>query len=182
MRKCYTTDRMMVRLADPELPYMTADAFFHETVRCWNVMKSGVRRRFFARSFEKIWLDIQRENARKGEWYSYYLFEKRKPHTVIGTLSLSRIQYGNLCSGVLGYRIGGERQGEGFGTEAAKEGTRIGFEELSLHRMEADVMTENRASLRILEKCGYKKEGYFREYFRINGKWEDHIHMAAIRA
>ena len=71
---------------------------------------------------------------------------------------------------------------EGFGTEAAKEGTRIGFEELSLHRMEADVMTENRASLRILEKCGYKKEGYFREYFRINGKWEDHIHMAAIRA
>lgn len=61
---------------------------------------------------------------------------------MIGTLSLSRIQYGNLCSGVLGYRIGGERQGEGFGTEAAKEGTRIGFEELSLHRMEADVMTE----------------------------------------
>ena len=181
MRKCYTTDRMMVRLADPEFADMTAEFFFRNR----KMLERYEERRpeeFFCPEFQKIWLDIQRENARKGEWYSYYLFEKRKPHTVIGTLSLSRIQYGNFCSGVLGYRIGGERQGEGFGTEAAKEGTRIGFEELSLHRMEADVMTENRASLRILEKCGYKKEGYFREYFRINGKWEDHIHMAAIRA
>ena len=154
MRKCYTTDRMMVRLADPEFADMTAEFFFRNR----KMLERYEERRpeeFFCPEFQKIWLDIQRENARKGEWYSYYLFEKRKPHTVIGTLSLSRIQYGNLCSGVLGYRIGGERQGEGFGTEAAKEGTRIGFEELSLHRMEADVMTENRASLRILEICGY---------------------------
>ena len=181
MRKCYTTDRMMVRLADPEFADMTAEFFFRNR-KMLERYEERVRRSFFARSFKRSGWTSKGRTQEKGEWYSYYLFEKRKPHTVIGTLSLSRIQYGNLCSGVLGYRIGGERQGEGFGTEAAKEGTRIGFEELSLHRMEADVMTENRASLRILEKCGYKKEGYFREYFRINGKWEDHIHMAAIRA
>ena len=144
-------------------------------------MKSGVRRSFFARSFKRSGWTSKGRTQEKGSG-TPTISLKKENHTVIGTLSLSRIQYGNLCSGVLGYRIGGERQGEGFGTEAAKEGTRIGFEELSLHRMEADVMTENRASLRILEKCGYKKEGYFREYFRINGKWEDHIHMAAIRA
>ena len=42
-------------------------------------------------------------------------------------------------------------------------------------------MPENHASLRVLEKCGYEKEGYFREYLKINGEWEDHIHMAVIR-
>ncbi len=116
---------------------------------------------------QKIWLDIQRENARKGEWYSYYLFEKRKPHTVIGALSLSRIQYGNLCSGVLGYRIGGERQGEGFGTEAAKEGTRIGFEELSPSPDGSGCETENMGVFYgFWRNADTKKRGYFREYFR----------------
>ena len=100
---------------------------------------------------------------------------------MIGTLSLSQIQYGSLCSAVIGYRIDRLRQGEGLGTEAAREGTRIGFEELCLHRMEADVMPENLASLRVLAKCGYEKEGYFREYLNINGEWEDHIHFAALR-
>ena len=73
---------------------------------------------------------------------------------------------GTSAPGCLATASAENGKGEGFGTEAAKEGTRIGFEELSLHRMEADVMTENRASLRILEKCGYQKRGIFPGIFQ----------------
>ncbi len=78
MRKCYTTDRMMVRLADPEFADMTAEFFFRNR----KMLERYEERRpeeFFCPEFQKIWLDIQRENARKGEWYSYYLFEKENP-------------------------------------------------------------------------------------------------------
>ena len=171
---------MIIRMADPAFARMTAE-FFAENRESFEKYEEKRPEEFFLPEFQEIWLDIQREKAKKGEWYSFYLFEKGKPHKVVGTLSLSQIQYGSLCSGVIGYRIDRLRQGEGFGTEAVREGTRIGFEELRLHRMEADVMPENHASLRVLEKNAFVNEGFSPYYLKINGKWEDHIHMAVIR-
>ena len=51
------------------------------------------------------------------------------------------------------------------------------FQELRLHRIEANVMPRNRASLRVLEKNGFENEGLAKRYLQINGEWEDHIHM-----
>ena len=41
-------------------------------------------------------------------------------------------------------------------------------------------MPRNKASLRVLEKAGYREEGLARKYLNINGVWEDHIHMVRI--
>ena len=54
------------------------------------------------------------------------------------------------------------------------------FGPAALHRVEANVMPRNTASLRVLEKCGYRPEGLARRYLRINGVWEDHIHMVRL--
>ncbi|MEH7303188.1 GNAT family N-acetyltransferase, partial [Neobacillus drentensis] len=50
----------------------------------------------------------------------------------------------------------------------------LAFDELQLHRVQAAVMPRNIASKRILEKTGFKKEGYSPRYLKINGSWEDH--------
>lgn len=55
-----------------------------------------------------------------------------------------------------------------------------GFETLHLHRIEASVMPKNERSLRVLEKNGFEREGLAKKYLRINGVWEDHIHMVKI--
>lgn len=179
MRKRYSSARLVYRLSDPVFAKAAAE-FFERNRVCLEVSEDKKPEEFYLPAFQEIWLDMQREQAEKKEWYVFYIFEKRKPGRVIGTVSISGIQYGNLCSAKTGYRIDADYQGRGFGTEALKEATRIGFEELSLHRIEADVMPENKASVRVLEKCGYEKEGYLREYMRINGRWEDHIRMAAL--
>ena len=57
---------------------------------------------------------------------------------------------------------------------------RYAFEELKLHRIEANVMPRNAASLRILEKNDFVNEGLSKYYLRINGIWEDHIHMVKL--
>ena len=58
--------------------------------------------------------------------------------------------------------------------------TKFSFEELGLHRLEANVMPKNKASLRVLEKNQFVNEGISKYYLNINGVWEDHVHMVKI--
>ena len=49
------------------------------------------------------------------------------------------------------------------------------FGELNLHRIEAACIPSNTPSIRVLEKCGFCREGLARRYLCINGVWQDHL-------
>jgi ribosomal-protein-alanine N-acetyltransferase len=49
------------------------------------------------------------------------------------------------------------------------------FGELNLHRIEAACIPTNAPSIRVLEKCGFTREGLARRYLCINGVWQDHL-------
>jgi ribosomal-protein-alanine N-acetyltransferase len=51
------------------------------------------------------------------------------------------------------------------------------FGEYGLHRIEANIIPRNAASLRVAEKAGFLPEGIARKYLKIHGVWEDHVHM-----
>ena len=51
---------------------------------------------------------------------------------------------------------------------------------LRLHRIEAATMLSNVASIRVLESCGFTREGLARAYLKINGRWEDHLLYARV--
>ena len=65
-------------------------------------------------------------------------------------------------------------------TQAVRRVTHFAFSDLQLHRIEGNVMPKNKASLRVLEKCGFIYEGLSTKYLKINNAWEDHAHMALI--
>jgi ribosomal-protein-alanine N-acetyltransferase len=54
------------------------------------------------------------------------------------------------------------------------------FDSLELHRLEAACLPENTASMRLLERVGFKREGLARQYLRINGDWRDHVLYALL--
>lgn len=56
------------------------------------------------------------------------------------------------------------------------------FNEYKLHRIEDTVMPKNIASLKVLEKLNFKNEGLSKKYQKINGRWEDHIHMVLLNS
>jgi ribosomal-protein-alanine N-acetyltransferase len=56
----------------------------------------------------------------------------------------------------------------------------VAFGTLRLHRIEAATMLNNAASIRVLEACGFEREGLARSYLKINGRWEDHLLYARI--
>jgi RimJ/RimL family protein N-acetyltransferase len=63
--------------------------------------------------------------------------------------------------------------GRGFMTEAARALVDYGFRDLALHRIWASCLPENPASVRVLEKLGFRREGLLRENLRIQGEWRD---------
>jgi ribosomal-protein-alanine N-acetyltransferase len=56
----------------------------------------------------------------------------------------------------------------------------IAFDELGLHRVEANVIPRNVRSLAVVERAGFVREGFSARYLRIGGRWEDHIRLARI--
>ena len=84
---------------------------------------------------------------------------------------------GAFQSCFLSYKLDMDLCGRGYMTEAVEEAVRIAFTVLGLHRIEANIMPRNTASLGVARKAGFQEEGLAVRYLRINGVWEDHIHM-----
>ena len=112
-----------------------------------------------------------------GRAYRYYLFLRDHPDQLIGYVTLTSIVRGAFQSCFLGYKMDEKRINHGYMTEALQAVIRDAFDRLRLHRIEANIMPRNKPSLRVAEKCGFINEGLSPRYLRINGKWEDHVHM-----
>lgn len=99
---------------------------------------------------------------------------------VIGILNFSQIIMGPFKSCYLGYSLLKAYCKQGFMSEAVEKGIEIIFEEYGLHRIEANVMPSNEASIQLLKKKGFQYEGVARRYLCINGQWEDHAHYTLL--
>ncbi len=99
---------------------------------------------------------------------------------LIGNVALTNIVRGPFLSCFLGYRLDAEASGHGYMSEAVNLMLRVAFGRFGLHRVEANVMPRNAASIRVLEKCGFQQEGRALKYLMITGKWEDHLHFVAL--
>lgn len=95
--------------------------------------------------------------------------------TLAGGITLSNIRRGATQAGTLGYWLGVPHVGRGLMTDALESLIPFAFDVLRLHRIEAAVMPANTASLKLLEKAGFKREGVARRYLNIRGQWEDHV-------
>ncbi len=81
----------------------------------------------------------------------------------------------------IGYWIGEPFWSKGIATTALSLATKYGFEELNLERLYAGVFDFNKASKRVLEKCGYQLEGISRNAIFKNGKLIDEYRYAKLR-
>ncbi|WP_338697076.1 GNAT family protein [Streptomyces sp. Q6] len=106
---------------------------------------------------------------------TWLLFDTAAGGRVVGRLALSGIVLGPLCSASLGYWVDGEYRGRGLIPAAVEEVCRAARDELGLHRVEAGTLTDNKASQRVLAKCGFVEYGLAPKYLHINGEWRDHV-------
>lgn len=97
-----------------------------------------------------------------------------KEPVIVGQLTVSSIVWGSAMMATLGYWVDQDRAGQGIAPTAVAMATDYCFRTLGLHRMEINIRPENRPSLRVVEKLGFRDEGYRPRFLHINGAWADH--------
>lgn len=98
-----------------------------------------------------------------------------------GQLNVSSITYGSLSSATIGYWVAERFAGRAITPTAVALATDHCFFGVGLHRMEICIRPENRASLRVVEKLGFRYEGLRRRFIHIAGDWRDHYAFALVR-
>ena len=95
-----------------------------------------------------------------------------------GQMHLFGIAWGSLRSACAGYWVAESMAGQGIVPFALAAACDHAFLVLGLHRVEVNIRPENAASLRVVEKLGFREEGLRRHYLHIDGQWRDHRSFA----
>jgi ribosomal-protein-alanine N-acetyltransferase len=175
------TERLILKVLGPDyaaqsLDYYTRNrAFLAE----WNPIPAP---EFYTLAYHQERLRIELSQMSEGRLARFWLFKREDAAftTAIGNLAFNNIVRGAFQSCHLGYQLDEREVNQGFMTEALRRAITFAFDAMQLHRIEANVMPRNLRSSRVLAKLGFVEEGLARQYLKINGVWEDHIHFVML--
>ena len=116
-----------------------------------------------------------RANARAGTMLPFMIVYGGR---LAGQVNASNIVHGALRSCTVGYWIDAALAGRNITPTALALLIDHCFSVVGLHRVEVDIRPENHASLRVVEKLGLRREGYYERFLDIAGGWRDHVGFA----
>ncbi|WP_422021252.1 GNAT family N-acetyltransferase [Pyruvatibacter mobilis] len=128
----------------------------------------------FRRRLRRYGRDVRDDAA-----YPFFVFSSRTGR-LVGGCTLSNIRRGVAQTCSLGYWVGDPYKQQGFTGAAVRTLIPFVFDQLKLHRLEAACLPSNEPSARLLLACGFTREGYARNYLRIDGAWRDHLLFAIL--
>ena len=113
-------------------------------------------------------------DLREDMGYALFIFSASSG-SLVGGLTLCNVRRGVTQACTLGYWIGARHARKGYMTAAVRAAIPFVFDSLELHRLEAACLPANVASIKLLERTGFTREGMARRYLKINGVWQDHL-------
>lgn len=122
-----------------------------------------------------------RQQARTSAALPFVITGLQRPEgkpQLIGQLTVSTIVWGSAMSATVGYWVDQQCAGRGVAPTAVAMATDHCISALGLHRIEVNIRPENTASLRVVQKLGFRDEGVRLNYLHINGQWADHRSFA----
>lgn len=173
MEFAYSTERLYLIAAHPSLAYATTQ-FYKENRTFLTPYEPERPTDFYTTAGQKRELKNAYKMMRKGENVQFWIMPQDKS-SVLGSVMLNQIFYGNMQSAFLAYRLAEKETGKGYAREAVAKVLEVGFQDLSLHRIEANIMPRNKPSQNLVKALGFKLEGMRASYIQIHGKWEDHF-------
>lgn len=181
MRSHWTTERLIITfLTETHAPQLlTYDQENAEFRREWSQTPPD---NFLTLEFQKNRLHNEIAQREQDRSYTFWLFERAdvELHTIIGFVGLRNLIRGAMQGCHVGYEIHHAYGGRGYMPEALRKVSQIAFEEMNLHRLEANIIPRNQRSIRVAEKAGFINEGRARNYLKINGIWQDHDHYVLL--
>jgi ribosomal-protein-alanine N-acetyltransferase len=176
-----STERLTLKMLNPTFAPHVADYFLRNRsfAAPWNPL---VDEAFYTATWQASRLQHDLEEYRAGRMVRFWLFLRDDvAYTrVIGHIALSNIVRGALQGCFVGYMVDEAEGNKGLITEGMRGVIAYAFDELLLHRLEANIMPRNQRSIKVAEKLGFQREGLSPKYLRINGVWEDHYRYGLV--
>jgi len=122
------------------------------------------------------WLDRLESDRFEG-----FLVCAREDDAVVGVFNLSEIVLGSFRSAHTSYWAYAGHSGRGYMTEGFELLLRHVFRTMRLHRLEANIQPGNEASIALVRRAGFRREGFSPRYLKIGGRWRDHERWAITR-
>lgn len=179
MQKVYETERLILKVLDKSYAELVLDYYLRNKsfLEEWEAVKGE---EFYIKQYQEEQLDKELANIENDRSFRLWIFKKQADGRIIGSVGFNNIVRGAFQSCHLGYKLDKDEVNKGYITEAIRKGIEVMFNEFGLHRIEANIMPKNMRSLRVVEKLGFYNEGLAFKYLKINGQWEDHIHMVLL--
>ena len=139
-----------------------------------------------SRSYHRPWIKL----STTPETFRAYIERGEAPHrefriacrledgALTGFFNITEIVRGPFQNAFLGYGGVAAFAGQGYMTEGLELVLRETFTKLKLHRLEANIQPGNAASIALVARCGFVKEGYSERYLKVAGRWADHERWA----
>lgn len=118
-------------------------------------------------------------DMREDMGYALFVYDTQSS-ALVGGITLCNVRRGVTQSCTLGYWVGAAHAKRGYMTAAVRAVVPFVFDSLELHRLEAACLPTNTASMRLVKRVGFTREGLARRYLRINGDWRDHVLYALL--
>ncbi|MBF4693273.1 GNAT family N-acetyltransferase [Fusibacter ferrireducens] len=181
MKRIYETERLILKVLDESYAESVMQ-FYIKNKDFLEPFEHTKSKTFYTLENHKLTLRLEEEAFLKMNMVRFWLFKKEDTQfeRPIGSLALTNIIRGVFKSCFLGYKMDKDEINKGYMTEAIQAVVKIAFGYMKLHRIEANIMPRNERSIKVVEKCGFVKEGLARQYLKINGIWEDHYHMVIL--
>lgn len=181
MKKIYETERLVLRTVDTSFTKQVLDYYTRnkEFLKPWEPNREES---FYKPIFHKKTIRREMDLIDNLAMLRLWIFKKEDKYfeKTIGTLAFSNIVRGCFQSCFLGYKLDKDEIKKGYMTEALQEGIRVMFEDYGLHRIEANIIPRNIASINLVKGLGFENEGLSKKYLKINEVWEDHCHMVLL--
>lgn len=140
------------------------------------------------RDFHAPWVAPFTDQAGFDSWFNRTLvgpnisFAARETNSleIVGVINISEIVMGAFQSAYLGYYGTAQFARKGLMADAFSQAIKYAFDDLGLHRLEANIQTGNMSSQALVKKLFFNCEGVSKSYLKINGEWHDHQRWALL--
>jgi [ribosomal protein S5]-alanine N-acetyltransferase len=109
-----------------------------------------------------------------------FLVIHARTRELVGVINVNNVVRGALQGACLGYYAFSPQAGEGLMSEGLFLVLNFAFRKMKLHRLEANIQPGNAASIALVRRFGFVREGFSRRYLKVRGRWRDHERWALL--
>lgn len=174
-----TTDRLLLQVEDASKAEEVL-TFYQKNQSAFDVFEPTRPDNFYTLSYQKAAMQYEYTEIIKGKSLRYYIYLRKAPETIIGSVNFSKILHNPFSAASIGYKMDISYQGHGYATEACTAAIPVIFSGYQIHRIEARVAPNNIASIKLLERLDFRFEGIEYQSVEVNGRYQDHYRYSLL--